>query len=436
MKLAVVGAGWAGLAAAVNLTQQGHRVSVFEAAREPGGRARSIGGGLDNGQHILIGAYTQTLRLMRTVGIDTDRALLRMPLNLCDLRGQGIALPDLPPPWNLLVGALRARGWSWSERRALLGMAAAWQRSGFECDPGLSVAQLCASAPGRVLRELIEPLCVSALNTPPGRASAQVFLRVLKDSLKAGAGASDLLLPRVDLGALFPQAAVAWLVRAGAPMHLGSRVTQLQLEAPRSWQIGTAGSMDVFDGVILAVHAPDAVRLLQTLPTPQQRQPALTCWMEAAAALRYEAIATVYAEGGPALPRPMVALAGAACAGGGATRAQFVFDREHLGGAAGLKAFVVSASAGTREEIETAVLAQAREEGLGALKPLRTVVERRATIACTPGLSRPGHRLADGLWACADFVDGPYPSTLEGAVLNAQRVSDAIGPATPSAGVS
>ena len=81
--LAVVGAGWAGLAAAVRARQAGHQVTVFEMAPRPGGRARSIGGvpeGLDNGQHILIGAYSRTLSLMRDIGADPGTLLRRLPL--------------------------------------------------------------------------------------------------------------------------------------------------------------------------------------------------------------------------------------------------------------------------------------------------------------------------------------------------------------------
>ncbi|RYY87829.1 MAG: FAD-dependent oxidoreductase, partial [Comamonadaceae bacterium] len=86
MKLAIVGAGWAGLASAVEATRAGHAVTLFEAARTPGGRARRIdddsGLVLDNGQHILIGAYRATLQLMRDVGVDPEAVLLRVPLSL------------------------------------------------------------------------------------------------------------------------------------------------------------------------------------------------------------------------------------------------------------------------------------------------------------------------------------------------------------------
>jgi glycine/D-amino acid oxidase-like deaminating enzyme len=100
VKVAVIGAGWAGLAAAVEATAQSHRVTLYDMAPQCGGRARSVetnGLMLDNGQHIMIGAYTELLRLMRLVGADSQRLLLRTPLALLDGSGVGLRLrPGLP----------------------------------------------------------------------------------------------------------------------------------------------------------------------------------------------------------------------------------------------------------------------------------------------------------------------------------------------------
>ncbi|HYN63598.1 MAG TPA: FAD-dependent oxidoreductase, partial [Candidatus Limnocylindrales bacterium] len=113
-----------------------------------------------------------------------------------------------------------------------------------------------------------------------------------------------------------------------------------------------------------------------------------------------------------ALAAPMLALR----SGPGAP-AQFVFDRGQLGGPAGLLAFVVSATHVPRAQLQRDVLRQAADQlGLRTLQPLQTIVEKRATFACTPGLQRPPMHVAPGLAACGDYVEGPYPSTLEGAV--------------------
>lgn len=438
MKLAVIGAGWAGLAAAVSACDSGHAVTLFDTARMPGGRARCLGftlpdgreALLDNGQHILIGAYTDTLALMRRVGVDPDQALLRLPLALRFPDGSGLALPDGPAPLDALAGILRARGWHWGERLALLRAALGWELAGFRCAPETSVAQLCAGLPAPLMDSFIEPLCISALNTPAADASGAVFLRVLRDALFGVRGGSNLLLPRVDLGALLPDAAVRWLHAHGARVALGQRVQHLRPDGIR-WQVLARPSDDpapghgaeTFDAVILSTPAPEAARLAADAASDENGPGAraLRDWADTARALRHEAITTVYAQAGAGLPCPMLALRATAGA-----PAQFVFDRGALGGPAGLLAFVVSASTGERADIEALVVAQARAQLGLAVAPLRTVTERRATFACTPGLRRPAAALAPGLVAAADYVEGPYPATLEGAVRSGLAASRAI----------
>jgi squalene-associated FAD-dependent desaturase len=415
MKVAVIGAGWAGLAAAVAAVHAGHNVTVFEATRALGGRARALpvqlpdgsSAMLDNGQHIMIGAYSQTLRLMREVGVEPERVLLRLPLTLRFPDGAGLALPDWPAPFDAAAGILFAKGWRWRDKVSLLRTVASWRRAGFRCRESESVAALCAGLTPRVMADLIEPLCVSALNTPADRSSAQVFLRVLRDALfGAGDGrwrASNLLLPCCDLGALFPQAASKWLTSHGALLQMGRRVVALSAEGA-GWQVDG----EHFDKVVLACPPRDAARLVEGCGVAAGE------WMERAQGLQYEAIATIYASGGPALPLPMLALR----SGPGAP-AQFVFDRGQLGGPPGLLAFVVSASQGGHDLLQRQVLAQAHACGWPGLQAVQTVVERRATFACMPGVRRPPVRIAAGLLACGDYVEGPYPSTLEGAVRSA-----------------
>ncbi len=419
-RVAVIGAGWAGLAAAVRACQAGHAVTLFEASRYAGGRARTVGvrdadGGslaLDNGQHILIGAYTATLSLMEAVGVRPAEVLHAMPLTLRSPDGRGLALPAWPAPVDAGWGIATARGWTARDKASLLRAAVRWRMDGFRADAGQTVAHLCAGLAPRVRQLLIEPLCVSALNTPMDRACAQVFLRVLRDSLFGrgwGAwGASWLLLPRAPLGALFPDAALRWLSASGAQLRWGARVQGID-PMPPGWRVDG----EPFDQVLLACPPAEAARVAAGAG------PVAQGWREAARALGHEAIATVYARGGPRLPLPMLSLPDGP--------AQFVFDRGQLGGPSGLLAFVVSASTGDRADLEAQVLAQAGALGWPGLRPLATFVEKRATFACTPGLRRPAASIAPGLRACGDYVEGPYPATLEGAVRSAAEAVDAIG---------
>ena len=408
-KVAVIGGGWAGLAAAVSATQRGHRVTLIETAQHLGGRARTVdtpdGGRFDNGQHILIGAYTESLALLRTVGVDVDAALLRMPLRLRYPRHESLRLLPGPPLLSFARGVLAHPSWPLSARLRFLAKASAWLAQGFRCAPELSVEALCADLPAIVNAELIAPLCVAALNTPAPRASAAVFLRVLRDALFSGPGSADLLLPRVGLSALLAEPAARWLAAHGAEIRLGARVQTVEDMAS--------------DAVILACPTGEAARLAR---------PFNPAWAATADGLRFEPIITVFLHcPGATLPAPMVALLD-----GAAAPAQFAFDLGQLGHSPGVFSFVVSGAANWVErgmtETGLAVLAQAQRELTWPTPPtvLRVLAEKRATFACTPGLLRPPAEIAHGLWAAGDYVDGPYPATLEGAVRAGQAAAAAL----------
>jgi len=406
----VVGAGWAGLAAAVEATRAGANVTLYEMAPTPGGRARDVvshGGDLDNGQHICIGAYRETLRLLGAVGVAESAVFERLPLTLVDGEGRGLRMRPGAPLAAFAWAVAGRRGWSWRARVALLRVASRWRRAGFRAMPGETVADLAADLPAAVRRDFIEPLCVAALNTPADEASGAVFLRVLRDALVGSPGSADLLLPRVGLGSVFPGPALAWLGGNGATIRLAHRVERIE-RAGAGWRIDGGHA----DRIVIAASAVEAARLVG---------PHGAAWAATAGALRYEPIATVYARSaGCALPEPMLALPG-----DDAERpAQFVFDRGRLGGEAGTLAFVISGAARWVERgvaaTEAATLAQGNE-ALGRflrapLEVVRTIVEKRATFACTPGLVRPPMAVIPGLFACGDYVAGPYPATLEGAV--------------------
>ena len=419
--VAVVGAGWAGLAAAVQATDLGHRVTLFDMAAFAGGRARSVAvphsGEFDNGQHILIGAYRETLRLMRLVGQDPQRVLERRPLELVYPDGTGLRMPPGPARLVFAWAVLRVRGWSWRDRWALLKQALAWQRNGMR-NPGVdTVEQLCRSLPPRVRSDLIDPLCIAALNTPAAQASATVFLRVLNDALFDAPGGSDLMLPRAGLSQLFPVPALAWLGARGATLRLANRVRSIE---PRDggWRVDD----EPFDGVILASSAVEAARLAAPFNAE---------WALQAAALTYEPIGTVYLRrGATPLPRPMVSLRS-----DDDRPAQFAFDLALLGQHADLVAFVVSGARPWLERGTDAMAEAVRQQAVDALPQsfvagpptvAHTAMERRATFACSAHLSRPAMTVAAGLLAAGDYVEGPYPATLEGSVRAAVRAANTI----------
>lgn len=421
--VAVVGGGWAGIAAAVRAVQRGCRVSLFEMAPQLGGRARSAQVGdwlLDNGQHIMIGAYRDTLELMRDVGVDVATALRRTPLALVNADGVGLKLPAGSATVSFARGVLGASHWPWSHRVSLLLTAARWRAQGFTCDATQTVADLTARLPRRIQQDLIEPLCVAALNTPASQASGRVFLRVLRDALFGGRGASDLLLPQAPLSHVLPGPAHAWLEAAGARVCLRARVQSLteDTQATSRWLVDG----ESFDGVILACSAVDAARLAS---------PANAAWSLQASRVAYQAIVTVYVHHPLArLAYPMTTLIDSV-----EHPAQFAFDHGMLTGRQGLIAFVVSGAnewllQGLQATIE-ATMVQARHAlpaaaWVNQLTVVGAMAERRATFACVPSLQRPAQRIAARLHACGDYIEGPYPATLEGAVRSGRSAADAM----------
>ncbi|ATP30736.1 phytoene desaturase [Chromobacterium violaceum] len=400
--MAVVGAGWAGLAAAVELA--GHAdVTVYEAGREPGGRARCSGRGddrFDNGQHILLGAYAECLRLMRTVGADPDRLLLRRPLQWRREGGLSLDCPRLPAPLHLAAALLAARGLGWRDKWLLARALGRLRRDGYRLASDRSVeAWLEEQGQSRRLRDdFWRPMVLSALNTPPERASMRVLAAALRDSLGARREASDLLLPAAGLSALFPEPAWRWLEEKGADLRAGCRARTIASTADRP-----KVDDERYDAVICAAAPYHAAELLD--------DPALRA---ALAAYRYWPIATVYLrfDVSPRLPAPMLGVSG-----GGM---DWLFDREALAGESGLVAAVLSAPAELpgAEELVARALADARRLAphLPAPAHSRVIVEKRATFASEVGLERPGARTARrGIYLAGDWAHPDYPATLEGA---------------------
>lgn len=398
MKVAVVGAGWAGLAAAVDLTRRGAAVTLYEAGRVAGGRGRSVnidGRTLDNGQHLLLGAYRETLALMRSVGADPDTLFERRPLQVVDRDGFRLALPRWPAPFNVAWGLVTAATVNGSEKlkTALWMQRVKWR--GFRLTRDESVADWldAAGQTGVLRKKLWEPLCLAALNTPAERASAQLFANVLRDSLGSPCRAdTDLLLPRVPFGALLPEPACHWLVANGATLRFGHRVRSIN---------DACVDDEAYDAVIVAV-APQHIGAL--LP-------------EIDARFDYEPIATVYLQfaANTRLPFPLLHL-------GGNTGAWAV-DRGH-----GLFGCAISGH-GDWESLSDEALAAEIETalGLGPADWRQVIREKRATFCSRPQLARPNHITADPrLVLAGDYTWADYPATLEGAVRSGLRAARAI----------
>ncbi|MBS0554789.1 MAG: FAD-dependent oxidoreductase, partial [Proteobacteria bacterium] len=231
--VAVIGGGYAGLACAVELARRGVHVTVFERSHTLGGRARVVHKDphwrVDNGQHILLGAYAELTRLLRLTG-GSPRQLEHLPLTLHVPGRMHLRAAALPAPFHLALGLLRAQGLSWGDRLAMLRLMRGLMRDAFRVAPGATVADLLRTTgqTANLIQLVWEPLCVAALNTPLAEACAQVFANVLRDSLASSAAASELLIPRVDLSELFPVPAARFLATRRGRLRTGNAITAIQ----------------------------------------------------------------------------------------------------------------------------------------------------------------------------------------------------------------
>lgn len=417
----VVGGGYAGMAAAIRLQQAGYSVTVLEAAKQLGGRARGVelaGARLDNGQHLLLGAYTELAAYLALVHEPGTVPLMRLPLEWRDPAGFRLCLPPWPAPWHVAWGLLRAQGWQWRDKWAALRLVTYLRRQRFMPPDEQSVAKLwrCTGQTTRTITDLWHPLCLAALNTPPHLASSRVFAAVLRDSLLGARTASDAWLAQVDLGALFPEPAARWLQERGGWVHCRQRVLRLLPQVYGGWQVETSQKVWSAAVVVLAVAPQHVAALLPSLP-------ALSEWRECLERFCFEPIATVYFQC-PAtvrLPHPFYALSD----GWG----QWVFDRGHsLPHQAGWLAVVISSSGGWQSLDKTslcaAVWAQLRTHwDLPPYRFAQLIVEKRATFAAYTNLIRPTVETGvEGLWVVGDYVAGEYPATLEGAVRSVRAL--------------
>jgi len=419
-RVCILGAGWAGMAAAVELADAGAQVAVFESAHTLGGRARAIdyrGLTLDNGAHILVGAYRQTLALMRKMGVSEDGGdVARGPLDLNFPGSFRLRTPRLPRPLHLAAGLLLCRGLPFAQRLAAVRFMRAAQAMHFTLQQDTSVSALLErfEQGEQARRFLWEPLCIAALNTRPHEASAQVFLNVLRDSLDGARRDSELVLPRRDLSRLFPLPAADFVGARGGRVVAGCEVNAVHARES-GFEIEHAHGSERCDAVVCALPPYRVAGVLATLPAMQPIARRID-------ALEHEPITCVYLQYRPdvRLPQSMVGLEGAL--------AQWAFDRGRLAGQSGLICAVVSARGAHEQLSHEQLAAQVAEElaarfaGLNAPHWSKVIAEKRATFSCRPNLERPDQRTPiPGLVLAGDYTASPYPGTLEAAVRSGVR---------------
>ena len=423
----IVGGGWAGLSAAVCLVEQGYSVRLFESAKQFGGRARCVpfaDMSVDNGQHLLLGAYSETLNIMRTCNTDFDKVLLRQPLNWKLMNKQGLdvklSASNLPAPFNILFAILGAQGYSLPEKIKTLRFMYSQHHNGFIIENDISVEALLSGQPKRVINTLWEPMCIAALNTPINIASAKIFLNVIRDSFTRHARDADTLYTINDLGQLFVQPAIDFIESKGSQVNLGQRIDTLDIHNNEIQAVHIGDERISASQVILASSASGCHKLLNT-------HTALSIIRNKLEQLAYQPICTLYLQYPENISptEPMLGLSD--------MTGQWIFDRR-FANQPGLMAVVISAD-GPHMKLDNETLTQLVSDELcecfGWPEPQQHLVvrEKRATFsACInvdelrPETTTP----VKGLWLAGDYTRSPYPSTLEAAVRSGVQCAQAI----------
>jgi hydroxysqualene dehydroxylase len=415
-QVAVIGGGLAGLAAATELASRGIQVSVFETNHQLGGRARSVlyqNVTLDNGQHIMLGAYHETLRLLRLAGADTELSFMRFPLALSvkDLLTDNafeLNVPAyLPAPLHLLVGLLGAKGISlkakWHAVRLMHWMRCAHFHLKHDEPLGEFLSRKQQSP--TLIQYLWEPLCLAALNTPIQTASAQIFLNVLKDSFNQQKQDADLLLPKQDLTQLLSEPLAQYIMGHQGKLMTGTTIKSLTY-ADGQYLLSNGVEKWSFSHAIIACGPHQLANLTANLPQFSAR----------IAHFNYEPITTVY------LQYPSHTRLPSAMLGSVNSLSQWIFDRGQLTQQAGLIAVVISAHSAfkqTQSELAMTIATELLGHFPNIGRPLwhKVITEKRATFRCVAGLARPSNQTNyPNLLLAGDYTAGDYPATIESAV--------------------
>lgn len=441
----VIGAGFAGLAAATALVEAGARVTVVEARPALGGRASAVrdpatGEKLDNGQHVLAGCYDATLAFLGRIGA-TDRLHRQTGLKITMIEEDGrrttLELPPLPAPLHLLAGVLAWEALSWREKLSVIRVGTTLARGAGWSDPR---AALTAAGEvtvrqwlrghgqaARLIQLFWEPLALAALNQSIDHAAAETFVEVLGRMFGPDADRASLLVPSVPLDDLYAEPARTWLEIRGATVRTratarvlfdGDRVAGVDVRGDRLPAPVVICAAPWFALNPICANAPAALADLLSRASGTSSSPIVTVnlWYDR-----------------PVVDEMILGLPGRVF--------QWVFDKGVVLGRDGSHLSLVSSGAadvvGLRNaeliEMGAREVADAFPEARSArLLHASAVRERQATFSLAPGQPRrPGTETAvRGLLLAGDWVDTGLPATIEGAVLSghmAAAAADRLG---------
>lgn len=425
MRTLIIGAGWAGLSAAVHLANAGHtHITLLEAAPQAGGRARTVQfreTSVDNGQHVLMGAYQHFLTLLKILNISETQVVHRFPFSFHTSSHQ-LILPKAPTPFHLCLGLLRAKGFKTKEKIQLIQLARQFNRY----TKDMSVLQFLKHhhQHDNLITAFWEPLVLAALSTPIAKASTHVFLKVFADVFQNPYPYSDWLYPKQDLNTLLPDPAIHYLRQRGHDIFFHQRITELLLQDNHTC-IGAKGINQTWhaDKIILATSSKSALKLLKPIV-------ALSKLCNNLEKISYQPITTVYLrfKNPVVLKHPLFGLIGGT--------AHWIFDRT-LSNNPNILSIIISGEGPHLEMSQTTLIEQVmqqlqahftylRHASIQTLLDFKIITEKEAAFSCEVGIEQlrpPCLNAIANLYLAGDYTNTGYPSTLEGAVMSGYRAA-------------
>jgi squalene-associated FAD-dependent desaturase len=430
-RIAIIGAGTSGLAAAVKLYSSDSprqiATTIFESRREAGGRTRSFsdsetGDTLDNGQHLLMGCYTSTLEYLRAIGSEhllQKQNSLELPIMLpSEHRMSTIKLPSyLPVPLNLLAGLLQTDLLHHYEKLAAMRFGLGMMMFRYDKHTAnSSCAELFrfTHQPVTLIEKLWKPIVIGTMNLPPEKASAQVFLHTMRLIFFHSKKFSSLLFPKVGLSDLLIHPALEYLSDHGSEIRYGQNIQSLKA-GNNMISLETSDGNNVFDALIFAGNYHDAsflpAEILDTIPD-----------------VRYSPIANAYFwTDKKILGLPICGFIG--------TTLEWCFTKPTHHSAELLACTKSAADELMQKDSEeiTKILWNdiQRSFPCNDAQLLRSVIikEKRATPLLNAELqqSRPKTKTSiPNLYLAGDLVQNGLPMTIEGAVRNGQKAAEEI----------
>lgn len=416
----IVGAGWAGLACAISLVQAKQRVIIIEASPQLGGRARTVkfaATTLDNGQHILIGAYTETIKLLKTIGIQESQVFKRSPLHLL-LYGKDINIevnfPNLPAPFQAIIGLIFAKGLTYQDKLAVITLFVKLYNLNFTVANQETVLtalkQLGQSE--NLINNLWEPIAIATMSTPITIASANVFFQILKDVFTTTASNSNWLLPIKDLSQILPLPAKDYLLAHHSSIILQQPIKTL-LFANNNQCIGVANDQHSWyaNNIVLATPAYVTARLLASTTA--------VAISKKLSQIKYNVITTIYLTfAAPvSLPQPIIGLL--------AGPIQWLITRSFTKQTNILSAIITDNDKTpiyhNNEELIANIMVYLPQylPNLPKLLATKIIKEQRAAYLCTPTIQQLKPSVTTNianLFLAGEHTIENYPATIESAI--------------------